>query len=229
MDTYAIHLRSIFAHIDTYVDRWRLQYEGGDAPKHVVELGLVLVPNEDLCRLLFTCLKSCCHGLEAIGLKTVDLTIRDGGCLNKLSIDIETLERERRSREEIFCSLSSILSSKMRGGSNLDASEDECKKRKWGLFGSGNTMSKGANALRADLKRSEETILDLNRENEELRRLLKSHITCSNKINQPWLQDLDFNSPGYDLKNPDFNVSESNRKKKSRHLAMILNVIHNVS
>ena len=134
MDTYAIHLRSIFAHIDAYVDRWRLQYEGGDAPKHVVELGLVLVPNEDLCRLLFTCLKSCCHGLEAIGLKTVDVTIRDGGCLNKISIDVETLERERRSREEFFCSLSSILSSKMRGGSNLEVSEDEYKKRKRGRF-----------------------------------------------------------------------------------------------
>ena len=132
--SYDIHLRSIFAHIDAYVDRWRLQYEGGDAPKHVVELGLVLAPNEDLCRLLFTCLKSCCHGLEAIGLKTVDVTIRDGGCLNKISIDVETLERERRSREEFFCSLSSILSSKMRGGSNLDASEDECKKRKRGYL-----------------------------------------------------------------------------------------------
>ena len=98
-NTYAIHLRSIFAHIDAYVDRWRLQYEGGDAPKHVVELGLVLVPNEDLCRLLFTCLKSCCRGLEVIGLKTVDLTIRDGGCLNKISMDVETLERERRNKE----------------------------------------------------------------------------------------------------------------------------------
>ena len=118
MDISGIHLRSIFAHIDAYVDRWRLQYEGGDAPKHVVELGLVLVPNEDLCRLLFTCLKSSCHGLEAIGLKTVDLTIRDGGCLNKISIDVETLERERTNRGGVFCSLSSIWSSKMRNGSN---------------------------------------------------------------------------------------------------------------
>ena len=169
--------------------------------------------------------------LEGIGLKMkmVDLKIRNGGCLNKISIDVETLERERRNRGVFFCSLSSILSSKTHGGSNVEASEDECKKRKRGKFGSGNTMGKGANALRADLKRSEEIILELKKENEELRRLLKSHITCSNKINQPWLQDLDFNSPGYDLKNPDFNVSESNRKKKSRHLAMILNVIHNVS
>ena len=101
-------------------------------------------------------------------MKVVDLTIRDGGCLNKISIDVETLERERRNRGVFFCSLSSILSSKTHGGSNVEASEDECKKRKRGKFGSGNTMGKGANALRADLKRSEEIILELKKENEEL-------------------------------------------------------------
>ena len=77
-------------------------------------------------------------------MKMVDLTIRDGGCLNKISIDIETLERERTNRGGVFCSLSSILSSKMRNGSNhfnLEASEDECKKRKRGLFGSGNVAT----------------------------------------------------------------------------------------
>lgn len=71
---------------------------------------------------------SCCHGLEVIEMKMVHLTIRDGGCLSKISIDIETLERERANRGGVFCSLSSILSSKMRNGSNhfnLEASEDE--------------------------------------------------------------------------------------------------------
>ena len=74
------------------MERWKLQREGIDVPKHVVELGLVLVPNESLCRLLFSCLKSCCHGIDAIGMKMVDLTIRDGGCLNKISIDVENVK-----------------------------------------------------------------------------------------------------------------------------------------
>ena len=144
METFSIHLSSIFAHVDAYVERWKLQHEGGYIPKHVVELGLALVPNESLCRLLFSCLMSCCHGMEAIGMKMVDLTVRDGGCLNKISIDVETLERERTNRGGVFCSLSSIWSSKMRNGSNhfnLEASEDECKKRKRGLFGSGNVAT----------------------------------------------------------------------------------------
>ena len=85
-NTDAIHLRSIFAHVDNYVERWKLEYEGADIPKHVVDLGLVFVPNESLCGLLFTCLKSCSHGLEGIGLKIVDLKIRDGGCLSLIHI-----------------------------------------------------------------------------------------------------------------------------------------------
>lgn len=83
-NTDAIHLRSIFAHVDNYVERWKLEYEGADIPKHVVDLGLVFVPNESLCGLLFTCLKSCSHGLEGIGLKIVDLKIRDGGCMSNI-------------------------------------------------------------------------------------------------------------------------------------------------
>ena len=56
-DADAIHLRSIFAHADVYVGRWKLQYEGIDIPKHILELGLALVPNESHCKLLFSSLK----------------------------------------------------------------------------------------------------------------------------------------------------------------------------
>ena len=96
--------------------------------------------------------------------------IRDGGCLSKISIDIETLQREKPKRGAFFCSLSGILNSKKSGGSNhlnLEESADEPKRRKKTAFGSGNTMSKGVNALRADLQTSEKTTLELKTENEE--------------------------------------------------------------
>ena len=89
------------------------------------------------------------------------------------------------------------MNSKKSGGSNhlnLEESADEPKRRKKTAFGSGNTMSKGVNALRADLQTREKTILELKTENEELRRSLKSHIARSNKINQPWLKESSFHS-----------------------------------
>ena len=70
-----------------------------------------------------------------------------------------------------FCSLSGILNSKKSGGSNhlnLEESADEPKRRKKTAFGSGNTMSKGVNALRADLQTSEKTTLELKTENERI-------------------------------------------------------------
>jgi hypothetical protein len=104
-DDIVIHLQRIFSFVDRYVDNYRSEREEDGVTDEIMNVRakvLQVIPDEDLCILLFKTMKKHELAVTELGVGLMDKKKMGGGCLNEISIDIGSLERNKNIRTRYF-------------------------------------------------------------------------------------------------------------------------------
>ena len=100
-DEIVTHLQRIFSFVDRYVENYRSERkEDGisDEFVNVRAMMLQVIPDPDLCSLMFSMMKKCQHAVHQLGIQLMDKAKRIGGSFNEISIDVNLLEGSKCDR-----------------------------------------------------------------------------------------------------------------------------------
>ena len=73
-DDIVIHLQRIFSFVDRYVDNYRSEREEDGVTDEIMNVRakvLQVIPDEDLCILLFKTMRKCEHAVMQLGVKFI--------------------------------------------------------------------------------------------------------------------------------------------------------------
>ena len=90
-DEIVTHLQRVFSFVDRYVENYRSERkEDGisDEFVNVRAMMLQVIPDLDLCSLMFSMMKKHQHAVHQLGIQLMDKAKRIGGSFNEISIDV---------------------------------------------------------------------------------------------------------------------------------------------
>ena len=221
-DDIVIHLQRIFSFVDRYVDNYRYEREEEGVADEIMNVRaklLQVVPDEDLCSLLFKTMRMYQLAVTQLGIELMDKKKMGGGCLNEVSIDVGSLERSKNIRMHYF---DQIWKAGMSDPSSDSCSAGEENYKKSTNFSKGHQFSSNSKTLRNMIKEMNEEMQKKDAHIADLEKELGRLMLFSSRIQNGWAGDFDDQSPGYD-------DSENAKRKLRRHGNFVGNLLDSVS
>ena len=221
-DDIVIHLQRIFSFVDRYVDNYRYEREEEGVADEIMNVRaklLQVVPDEDLCSLLFKTMRMYQLAVTQLGIELMDKKKMGGGCLNEVSIDVGSLERSKNIRMHYF---DQIWKADMSDPSSNSCSAGEENYKKSTNFSKGHQFSSNSKTLKNMIKEMNEEMQKKDAHIADLEKELGRLMLFSSRIQNGWAGDFDDQSPGYD-------DSENAKRKLRRHGNFVGNLLDSVS
>ena len=218
-ESRVIHLRRVFTFLDKYVEGFI-----SDGVSHVRARVLEAIPDFDLCKLLFVVSRKHEEAMQELGVKLIDRYIRQEGCLNEISIDVQKLSNIAKFRDSLF-DFFSVRSIQQSG--SCEQQTDRVGRPD--TVGKGNIAARSVHGLTKELNVLKKEVEERDKTLSYLEKLLKQVMFQTSEVDNGWAGEFFQDKPGYDINNEEKIKADSVKRKLRMHAAKVLNLMSCVS